>query len=535
MLRAVAVRCCWLALLVLSTFASAQIQPATPNDSAKYSLTGTVVNSVTGEPIRRALVQIYTGAQLMVLTDGNGRFEYDNLSRGQTSINVRKPGFFTEEELHRAPWAQTLSTIGPDSHPVLLKLIPASVVYGHIQNASGEPVEHMPVKLITNQIVDGRKRWQQSGDANTNDDGEFRIANLRPGTYYLEVGPGSRSPLINSTGAYPFLFYPGVSDFSAATPLEVAPGQQVNADLSVRPVPVFKVSGSILGTTPDQGVNLQFRDQLGNDFSLEQRINGQTREFQAMAPAGSYTVIANGWSTAGQSVAEFPLNVTSDVAGIRLTLAPANAIPIHVRTEATHSATQPSGANRNIPSPNIHLVSDGHGLFSPEFGPTFVGDPKNQSFALSNVPPGKYSVEVNANPPWYVQSAQCGDADLLREELTIAAGTPPIELALRDDGATLTGQLKAGPNDHQAIIVVVPDHGSSVRTENVEFDSAGRFRFENIAPGNYSVYAFSGIDGLEYRNPEILERYSSKASRVTVQPNEEHKIDLVLITLQDGP
>src|SRR5438309_10973849 len=65
----------------------------------KYSLTGTVVNSVTGEAIRGALVQIYMNGQSSRLTGPNGKFQFAGLIAGQTSITVRKPGFFSEEAL----------------------------------------------------------------------------------------------------------------------------------------------------------------------------------------------------------------------------------------------------------------------------------------------------------------------------------------------------------------------------------------------------------------------------------------------------
>ena len=39
---------------------SGPVTPANPASTEKFTLTGTVVDSVTGEPIRKALVQLYT-------------------------------------------------------------------------------------------------------------------------------------------------------------------------------------------------------------------------------------------------------------------------------------------------------------------------------------------------------------------------------------------------------------------------------------------------------------------------------------------
>jgi hypothetical protein len=114
----------WLVFLPLvdaQTFDAGGPSPAyAPNP--KFSLSGTVVNSVTGEPIRRALVQIYMGPEPAMLTDSNGKFEFSNLPSGQTSIAVRKPGFPGEQEMGRD--GPTMADIGPDTRPLTLKLIP---------------------------------------------------------------------------------------------------------------------------------------------------------------------------------------------------------------------------------------------------------------------------------------------------------------------------------------------------------------------------------------------------------------------------
>src|SRR5437762_14032573 len=100
-------------ILVLPEHISAQSSAAEP----KYKLSGTVINSVTGEPIRRALVQLYAGSQLVALTDGNGQFEFEGLSPGNTSINVHKPGFFDDQQSTQPSGPQVVE-IGPEAKPV---------------------------------------------------------------------------------------------------------------------------------------------------------------------------------------------------------------------------------------------------------------------------------------------------------------------------------------------------------------------------------------------------------------------------------
>src|SRR5258707_5633868 len=81
----------------MATFAFPQ--SLRPSSQDKYSLTGMVINSVTGEPVRGALVQIYMNGQASRLTGTDGKFQFDGLPGGQINITARKPGFFSQEEL----------------------------------------------------------------------------------------------------------------------------------------------------------------------------------------------------------------------------------------------------------------------------------------------------------------------------------------------------------------------------------------------------------------------------------------------------
>src|SRR5580698_3775088 len=75
------------------------VQPAPQAPAAgQYKFTGSVVNAVTGEPIRRALVQLEGGSERSALSDSNGHFEFAGLPAGQVNVTARKPGFFAQEE-----------------------------------------------------------------------------------------------------------------------------------------------------------------------------------------------------------------------------------------------------------------------------------------------------------------------------------------------------------------------------------------------------------------------------------------------------
>jgi len=450
---------------------------------------------------------------------------------GRTVIGVHKPGYFDEREL-RSGLSGAAVSVGPDTEPVTLNLVPQGVIYGHIQTASGEPIEGIRLKLMSQRIVQGRKQWQESGGASTNEDGDFRIASLVPGTYYLAVEP---SEGVNEPGnrGYTAAFYPGVADLASATPIEISAGQQVDADLSLRPSPMFKVSGTLTGFTAGGGLNLDFVDQLGNRFSLLKTFDFRTGQFVAEVPAGSYRLQYTEWTPDGrQAQAEMPLDVRSDVSGVSLSPPQTLPVPVLVRTETTKPENMLSSARASTGLLSIRLRRADDMFNQFENWSNTQGSPP--SLQISNLMPGEYSVEIQTGSPWYVQSAHCGTTDLLVDALTVTAGAqpPPIEITLRDDSASLTahvGRVQAQTSG-RVLLLLIPEHGSSqIRSFNVA--GGDEISMADLPPGNYSVLAFDDANQLEYSNPEVLDQYLSRAVHVTLQPAGQQQVTIDLINL----
>ena len=75
--------------------------PGLPTNQVRgesYSVSGMVIDAATGEPIRKALVQLQTTQQRTTFTDGDGRFQFDGIPAGQVSLTAQKPGYFGEQE-----------------------------------------------------------------------------------------------------------------------------------------------------------------------------------------------------------------------------------------------------------------------------------------------------------------------------------------------------------------------------------------------------------------------------------------------------
>jgi hypothetical protein len=499
-----------------------------------YPLDGVVVNSVTGEPVRAALVQILAGQQISVLTGPDGKFHFDGVPQSQLTITVRKPGFFSEQELSQGAVRNQMVQVGPNLTTVTLKLFPESVIYGRISDSDGALVENLPVRLMYAAIVNGEKQWQQQGGAQTNEDGEFRFFGLAPGIYYLKVGPsfnprpspGGRSQTRRE--GYPSTYYPGALDLDSAAEITVAPGKQIRADFNVTHEVLYQVSGTIVGYSRDAGLNIGFLNNDGEGFPV--RVNDQSGAFVVPAvPAGSYVVRVFAQGKDGpQAFGSLPVNVKSDLAGVHVMFGPAITVPVAVRFELTRQAYPRSYPEERQPV-NIQLIPTG-AKFSIQRGwASMQGPPENQSFAIRNLERGSYRAEITSSGPWYVESARYGETNLLTQDLAVgsAGAVQLIEIVLRDDFATLDGTVSSDGHPAQGIVLLIPEfnRGGAV---TILIGQKGQFQRGDLPPGEYKVFAFDRADGLEFSNSQAMRKYAPGEQLVRLAPNGRASVSLEL-------
>jgi hypothetical protein len=525
--------------LLLSEAGTAQIQnipgqSPSARENQTFDISGTVVNSATGDPISRALVQSMADPSRAVLTDADGRFHLEGVAG--VGVIARKPGYFNQLELHSAEGpASADAGVQGQTQNVVVTLTPEAIVFGRVKNEDDEPVEALPVKLVRAQIAKGRKIWQQVGFSITDEDGGFRFASLVPGDYYIEAGPSwgnrfrARRFLRQAKEGYLGTFYPSAPDVAAAAPVELAAGEQFEADFNLKSQPMFRVSGSV-SVPVNNSIRLEL-SRSGEVQNLPAAFHPESGTFEITLPAGSYQLRAVAQGEGGTTLqGEQSLTVRSDMNGVRLVLAPETAIPVIIDAQRTKPLPVES-SRLGVPQPtaSVHFSAAGR-PFGSEYWQGLERSGDENRFSMHDVPPGDYSVEIVPRDGWYVVSAQCGDTDLLRENLTSAAGsqTPAIEIELRDDGATLTGTVSSDAGRSRGAVIAVPD-GNPKGAKMAMAGPDGAFRVPNMAPGGYSVVAIENGDRLEYANPEVITPYLSGATHVDLAPNQESKAALNLV------
>jgi len=532
--------------------------------AASYPIRGTVVNSVTGEPIRGALVQIFSNRQRSVLTGADGNFQFADVPAGTVNLSVRKPGFFTAQAI-QSPRAQaSFAVSGPDQPPVVLKLIPEGVISGQVSGDGGEPVENLSVRILAERIENGKKMRVIVKGATTDEQGEYRIADLQPGKYFVFVAASNNiqafpaPPTQQSVRGYVGTFYPNGNDFATASAVEVAAGQRAEINFNLRSQLFHRISGSVSGYprgTP--GINLQVTDASGQQIQAGFRFDQAGGTFRtAWLPAGSYTLTAEMRSPESGQVyfAAQNLNLTSDISDVHLQLAPGLNIPVSFQVERTRSDTPETqmqtffvgGGGRfargrqvqiNAPA-RVALVPEGAAPSPPQ---RFAQPGERQdSLEIAEVPPGTYLVQVFPIGPYYVQAVRSGGVNLLEQNLTVAPGSSvdPIEIVLRDDFASLEGSVAMGAENDSATVIAIPEGGqpqmrgvdvSRPWPNNDASRAAAVFEMGQLAPGNYKILAVDRPDDFEYGNPDVLRKYLSKAREISLVSNQQAKIELELV------
>ena len=497
-----------------------------------YNLSGSVVNSATGEPIPRALVRTNGTVRRDAFTDAQGHFQIDSMPQCQVTVTAQKPGFFGQQEENGGgggAWVE----VGPNTIAVNIKLIPQGAIYGKVVDAAGLPIEHMPLRLTARAIREGRRRWEPRAMAESDEDGLFRFAGLKPGTYYLSAGPREGELQLMPEGekqksGFAHVYYPGVPDFAAASPIQLGAGQQMEADFSLSAVPVYQLAGMVAGRSPDQGVGFQVLSPAGDEISVPTNFNMETGVFTLdNIPAGNYMLRAVSQSGTQPVRAEMRVNVNSNLDGLRLTLAPSVTIPVVVRIDS-HASPQ---ANPQRPPLSVQLAPSEMAT-SEAFS---TNDPSRGGLVVENVESGTYTVELRPHPPWYVQSASYGQTNALFDDITVSQGQSyPLDVVLRDDSASISGTLKSSDAAPvHATIVVVPQPITRLEPHMLR-GITDSFSVSGLAPGDYLVFAFDQAEGLELNNQDVIDTYASQAAHVTLTPGQKTQVQLDLIHVGKG-
>jgi hypothetical protein len=541
---------------------------------------GTVLNTVTHEPIGRALVYS-SDNRFATMTDASGHFEFKfppseaerkngvgvlggtssnfqaGAMNGPSSLLARKPGFLPDDSPQ-----DTQLNLGQKE--VTIYLVPEALIVGKVTLGASEGSDKIQVELYRRQIQDGRARWNSVSAVTTRSNGEFRFSDLPPGTYkvftheLLDRDPLTFNPRGQLYG-YPPVYFPTANNFASGGAIQLSAGITFHANLSPMRREYYPVEVGIqnMAEGVPAEVTVSAAGQKGRGYSLGYRPEDQ--KIQGLLPDGTYALEVSSFGPTG---ATGIVNITVNGApatGQSVTLVPNASINVNLTEEFTGIEDNGNGSRLGSFS-SIGVAGDkqprGRYLqvsleptdeIGQRRGPSLrqPSGPEDESLVLENVAPGPYWVRVNSSRG-YAASVSCGGTDLLHHPLVVPPGgsTPPMELTMRDDGAQIDGVIENAPalpgpsftrsaqTPAQVYLLPLPDSTGQFRQLWVSPD--GNFSSAQIPPGDYRVLAFDRPQPeLEYRNDEAMSKYDSEGQVIRLLPGQKAHLQLRLISGND--
>ena len=522
-------------LLILALFLPWQSQP-----SAKCSLSGTVVNSVTGEPLNKADLRLepldrQATHAAVTKSDGEGRFALVDLDPGSYRLIGNRSGYFEMSYGARRPDSDgsvLRLESGQSLNGLHFKLTPSAVISGTVRDGDGEPLEGAHVTLAIFTHRNGRPQVQGSDSTDTDDRGEYRFRGLAAGKYYIgvELKEHGWDSVDHSAGAGPMetsvpTVYPGVTDIGAAAPIEVSTGRHVTGiDITLLRSRVFRVSGQVVNAPAARRLTLVLSDVKSagvRDHSIQTPTKDAAGNFEFRGvPPGSYELHVADQSLQGRTSVVVS---ASDLKDIRMTLSPGAEIKLRIVTEGNRKP--------DVSGLRFGLMTDGRGGFGPM---PWEAD----KLTARNVPPDHYDLRFGGLPrEAYVKSARAGETDVLADGLTVTgAGTIDIAVAVASDGGAMQGVVRDKNQQpvSGATILLAPDRRSRADLfKSTTSDQNGHYEFAALAPGNYKLFAWEDVEPNAWEDSDFLKDYEKLGEKVVLDPSAKAGVDLHLAVLPD--
>jgi 5-hydroxyisourate hydrolase-like protein (transthyretin family) len=519
-------------LFVLTALLAIASLPAHPQSHTSapgyYSIAGKVINSVTGDPVRRATVSVLAQSDSHTIasttTDSEGHFALENLPAAKYQLAASRRGFRTAFYDQHDDFNTAIVT-GPsqDTESLIFRLTPGSILHGVVTADGGDPVKDAEVMLFRKpQAHRQGERIAQAGSTTTDDTGAYEFGNLAAGEYLLavkadpwyEIHPSNAEsrprPANDLDVAYPITYYDSTADEAQASPIVLSGGNREEADFNLHAVPALHITLEAPRSDDDSSPSSTFtlhqsifgvRDlsEIGN---ISMNSKQGLIEFSGVAPGRYELSLPN------------PPRVVDLDATISQQVDPAAEIPTVVVTGTLQTVS--GYALPGETTVTLDSLDPAH-RENPVQTTCIQG-----AFRFESVPPGSWQLSaINSGSLLPITSistgsrAHAGNHLTVRDRplsitVTIGLGETSIEGFARINGKGLPGVM----------MVLLPNTNSRPLWQALirrdQSDSDGSFSLRDVVPGQYTVVAIQDGWAIDWTDPQLLARYLSAGINVTV-------------------
>jgi hypothetical protein len=463
---------------------------------AKGRIAGRVLTADTGRPVARARVLINAaevpggrGAQ----TDADGTYEFTELPAGRYTVNVSKTGFVSLSYGQRRPLQAGTPLQLADSQQLTgidFRLPRGSVIAGHVMDETGDPMPGITVQVMRYQYAQGNRQLMPAGNAQTDDQGAFRVWGLNPGDYYVSAQSrtfnfgGRGGPGFGGRGGAPTGPQPGANPGAAGG---FAGGGRGGGGAAAG-------GRGARGGGPDAGA------LAGN---APQVVTPPSAPFGGFVAADTDQVTYAPTFYPGVSSVEEARAVT---VGLSAEVLDVNFGLLLVRTGRVSGRMTKADGTPSTRG-NLSLMPEstvgGRGGFGRTLGARVQWD---GSFSIANVPPGRYVIRArgdDTDPPQFAtQPVVVADGDLNDLAVVLAPGA-----SLSGTVTFQSTQSPTIPDVNQVRIAAPPIDFSNVGpTPTARVNRDGTFTLDGVSAGAHWIRTQGAVRGWTLKSVTVSGR-----------------------------
>jgi len=369
-----------------------------------------------------------------------------------------------------------------------------------------------------------KKYLKTFGRAASDDRGEYRIAGLPVGAYYLRgTLPVGRSSIASMRPLGPrpagydpqTAYFPSAADVESAVVLDLAAGAELrNNSITLRVMQTYSIRITLSGTpAPGSAPTVSMGNAATGMMMMMNGKYGDTRGFGNMAP-GTYLVEGadRQLGLSGRQV----VKVTNADVDVTISARPEIVVGGMVRT-----------AGKPVAMDGMRVSLDCGELADR----TEAAVKPDGTFEVRHVQPAVCTVRATAPAGSYVKAMQLGERALSNPVFDAGKSGGALTITLGADGGSLSGVVVdvQGTPLADAVVVAAPDGAirewsSLVRTTTADAD--GAFELHDLAPGEYQAFAWRDVDPDAARNAEFRKSFEKQAKAIRIAPGQREKIQI---------
>jgi hypothetical protein len=488
--------------------------------SAPITVSGQVVNAVTGAGIPRVLVKLNGRG---VLTDHEGKFQFDQFTGTSSSLEATKPGFYLSTD----PTEGSSISLQPTqlAAPIQVRLYPEALLTGTVTAPDGEPLQHVPVIARRSVFDETARRWMPVAQSQTDSHGNFRLP-VPPGDYRVET----RYTVQASEGREVVLpvSVPSETQSNSSSIIHIHSGEEQHFDLRPPMSPAYTVTARLESPSERGFPGITARSSSGTTIPVSFQRTGMANEGKIQLPSGTYTLTASMVGPEGSAQGETTVTVPNhDVTGVVLRLAPNPSIPVELVIDS--SVTSDNSSPPSIQQLGL-LMQNADG--ESERGSSVQVETGRNGTPSFHLEPGTYRMQARSRGAWFVKSANYGDSDLLDHDLVVGPGSggTPILVTVSNQSGSLQGTTSLNGVPTTCWIYLIPSFPSPSPFIAMRSGSNGAYNEPYLPPGTYQAIAFEHRHSADFRDPESLAAYSTHVHSVTVNEGDKPTLDLDAVT-----